>query len=801
MQNYTGKFLTDSLTYRIMKSSFYSYHYKNSRLMAVPAVHHRTAFARKVHASFREQKQTTDAVAVELGHGLVIELVSFLKKLGQGTGEKVMLPCMLGIMKRNRYLDPAHSERAILLQEFYRSPLYNLPENLLAERLNFSKWSTIFISPADSIVEAVRCAIELDIPVYGVDLSDFAITKTDHFRIEDPHNSGITLNGYSDRVLQYCDAGRDPRIDLNRETMMAAGLKYCLEKHSNVLFTCGMAHWKSLVSLLDDDRIRPVPVTEIPGESEFRRVIVHPSLAAPVMEIIPQLTFNYEKERQPINLPLKKNRPVKPEDMIRGCLDKIYNDYSSSAETGKSGRSGSAKWSNISIYEQYLFQLSAVRQRVIPDLAAMLDSAKVTMSDDFCRLITQRLMEVSPEWASHDDFPDLPVMIPTATDTKAGKGNIIAKKVRVQSGSRRGYLKNMEDGLEVYTNLPVNQGIGSVDINMYWEWIQTKKDNPKQLRFGNPWIWPPCESLLYGIAFKAAEMSNINNKKIHDSLAFSGSLEGGIDIKATMRSSISGEKNIYVSKLATAPDQAIFDGINPDPFVLIFPETSDLQAAEWAFFTAGSDLGQSVKDTELFNRIKREKGSVFVSSILLEEKVSPPAHLKALIYDMTKTIGTVMFGNPCINARQSAIWLETAEYKCCPILTDHGMASLINYYSDHFDLEFNIDDWRESLIRMAIPFAKKIITILAPDSYIIPERVKSEASSKRIILNSVSISNFSESQLEEAQIRFSICTLDRLGLEFPPEAEILLGQTKETYFEMLPYAIRKQVGYAEKINC
>ena len=154
-----------------------------------------------------------------------------------------------------------------------------------------------------------------------------------------------------------------------------------------------------------------------------------------------------------------------------------------------------------------------------------------------------------------------------------------------------------------------------------------------------------------------------------------------------------------------------------------------------------------------------------------------------------------MFGNPCINAKQSAIWLESAGYKCCPILSDSGMPSLIKYYSDHYDLEFNFSDWQETLIRMAIPFAKKMVTIIAPDAFSISEHVKTEASRGSIILNSVGFSNYSESQLEEARHRFSIYTLDRSGINFPPETEVILGQTKETHFEMLPYAIRKQVGY------
>jgi hypothetical protein len=783
-----------------MERSCYTYPYKNSLLMAVPAVHHQTAFAGNVHSLFRDPQKVPDAVAVELGHDLVLELVNFLRKLNQGTCEKVLLPCMLGIMKSNRFIHKDKTTRALLLQEFHRLPLYELPDVLLADRLHFSKWSTIFISPGDSIIEAVRCAIELGIPVYGVDLSDFASTTPACYRIEDPQCAADNLTEYGNRMMKYCDAGRDPCIDFNRETHMASVLKHCLSKHHKVLFTCGMAHWKSIVSLLRDESIKPFPVDEIPGQSEFRRVIVHPSLAAPVMEIIPQVTFDYERKRQPVTLPAEEGEPIKPAKMVRKCLDDVYKVYASATKSDSISQTDSVKWSDVNNYEQYLFQLAAIRQLVNPDFSTMMDSAKVMMNDDFCRLLINKIMDVVPGWITQKDFPDLDLLIHVTNDKKGVQMGIKRKKIRLESGHSSGGRKNNNDDTTSYTELPLNQNIESKDINEYWELSRQEMIEPGKYGSGSPWIWPPCESLIYGVAFKAAEMSMLSNKKIHDSSVFNGSLEGGIDLKATMRSVIRGEKNIFVSKLASCIDESIIDGNNPDPFVLIFPDSSDLSLAEWGFFTAGSELELSVKDPDLLAKIKKEKGSVFVSSVILEEIIAPPDHLKPLIWEMSKTIGTAMFGNPCINAKQSAIWLESAGYRCCPIISESDMPSLISYYTDCYGLEFNFDDWKETLIRMAIPFAKKMVTILAPDSFMLSELARAEASKNRVCLNLVSTANFAQAQLEEAQHRFSIRTMDRSGLAFPPETETITGQTKETYFEMLPYAIRKQVGYSDNLN-
>ena len=103
-----------------MNSIFHSYPYRKSNLIAVPAVHHHTIFAGQVNNICRDPLERPDAIAVELGHALVQELVSFLKELKQGERFRIPLPCMLGIMRPNRFIHTDNTERALLLQEFYR---------------------------------------------------------------------------------------------------------------------------------------------------------------------------------------------------------------------------------------------------------------------------------------------------------------------------------------------------------------------------------------------------------------------------------------------------------------------------------------------------------------------------------------------------------------------------------------------------------------------------------------------------------------------------------------------------------
>ena len=776
-----------------MNPGYHQYLYRRAELQAIPAIHHHSAFASQVHGICKHPLIRPEAIAVELGQNMVDELVRFLRFLNQGGNEKVQLPCMLGIMKRNYYLPGSCFEKALQLQKLYQMQLYDLPDDVLAEHLNFSKWSALYLSPADSIIEAIRCAMELGIPVYGVDLRDFARIEQEHHLIEDPHSAHDNPVDYCNRVMNYCSVGKDPQTDLNREIYMAARLKFCLAQHSRVLFTCGMAHWRSIKIYLDNPEILPFPGHLTPADNELKRVIIHPSLAARVMEVVPQVTFDYENNRRPLTDLEGTPRHVNHQALVRSCLDDAYEEYNSSLTSDKSESHLSPCWSEIAAFEQFIFQLASVRQRRIPDASTLLSSAEAMLDNDFCRLLSRKLMDVKPGWASPKDFPDLQVLEPLPDKNVASFQKGARRKVRVSSGQSDQGRFNDKNEESFYSNLPEKQDTNTPDIQRYWSWDQLTKGTDISHYAGNPWIYPSCENLLYGIGFKALELSTLDFKKSKYPEPFDGDFQNGIHVKATIKSIIRNERKIYVSGCISNQEQTIFDGIDPDPFVFIWTEPTDKSSCKWSLLQAGGDSVQIyVKNKDLYQRITAERGNCFVPSIFFEEKIAPPDHLETLVTSMTRIYGATCFGNPCINARQSSKWLEATGYRCCPIIREAHLSCLMDYYSTTHHIEFNSERWQESLILMAIPFAKKFVTLIAPDGFHTPERARIAAAAKGIALNIASLSNFSSEHIKEAQTRISIRTEDRAGMIFPEEAEILLG-SKDKYSELLPVEMRRQL--------
>ena len=773
-----------------LNTLYFEYASGKSKLFAVPAVHLQSAFAACVHNICSSPKTRPDAIAVELGHSIVEELIGFLKQLKQGGKKKVLLPCMFGILKRNNFIHPEYYAKSIFLEKLYGAKISDIPPDVLSRAINYSNWSTIALSPADSIIEAVRCGLELNLPIYGVDLDDFANTGITRHNFEDPQAAHESYLNYSNRVLNYCDFNRDPVIDFNRELNMSVRLKEILSGNKKVLFTCGLAHWKSIRSLLDDHSILPFSKIKCASKPEMKRTIIHPSIAASFMEIIPQVVVDYEKMRMPVinehEIHYCQENIYK---LIRSKLDKAYMLYLKANKERGNDKAGGIGVKTIEDFENFVFRLTTVRQNKYPNLTILVKCAEIMMDDLFCRILTNELLEIVPDWVSEKKYPGLPTLIPSIESQDILPGKHDKNKIIISPYSDA-YGNSKEESY--YLDKSQNQDIEPWKIYRY---INKKKESygkNKNRSYYNSWCWPPCESLLYGIGFKAVEISNSNLQKGKSSRPFEGSIEKGINLKSTMRSMIRGEKRLYISDLMSSKEQAIVDGLSPDPMVFIFDEPKGSSHYLEAL-TGGMHLSDYVKDKEAFIEKTSTTGDIAIVSVFYECSVKVPEHLREIISQTNYISGALLFGNPCINTVQTAQWLESNNFNCCPMVSYNGIYPMLKLYNKKYELDINEYNWEEALILMAIPFATHQVTIIARNAFTVSPRVTYEALKRKIGINIIPVSNFSAEQVELARHRYFVRTLDRAGKNYPPETEFLLGQTQKQYVDLLPREMRKQL--------
>ena len=240
------------------------------------------------------------AIAVELDPAAAAAVAGWLGELGVAPGE-APLPCMLGLARQNRRIHPRFKAAALRLQQTTGRQLHELAPDLLYRELGYAPVGLLCLSPTDSIIEAIRCALELKAPLYGIDLDDPAAPAQRPARHQrDPLAARGDLAAYLRALGRQADQARDEHTDGRRELVMAARLKALLMRHDRVLFTGGLGHWASLCRLLADDGLAPAREVPQDGPVGYQRVLVHPRQALAHMDLFPRLTAAYEAARQPV---------------------------------------------------------------------------------------------------------------------------------------------------------------------------------------------------------------------------------------------------------------------------------------------------------------------------------------------------------------------------------------------------------------------------------------------------------------------------------------------------------------------
>jgi hypothetical protein len=766
-----------------------------STLLAVPAVHYRAVFAWEVNKLCSRESTRPDAIAVELSPQIVNEIQTLMKELGIRPFSENILPCMLGILVNNRLIHPDYRDTALLLQRHFKKPLNEIDEDLQKQLLHYSDKYLVAISSSDSIIEAIRCGIELNIPVYGVDLDEFA-TGTDNNRllIKDPSITALDLTTYVSQNEKPAARMRDPYIDARREHVMTARLKAILLKHKKVLFTGGLAHWEMIRKHLDNSAVRPAEIFNNEVVKGLNRIIIHPVLAVKFIDSYPILNTRYEETRHNPSVGWQNVNSLPDTGQIyQDVLHETYEKYLTDCDANGSGRYLPKGRLNLPDFERLLDMMRLVSQLKVLTMAAMLEVANSIMADDFCGLLTSNLMDIGRPWASQDQFPDLPVMSPIPVECinrNYATSDELFQLIEVQLDKEKQNLFISKRSSPFSVKYHQETGLKKESFR-FWKW----NDEPKEElwpSYSNTWVWPPCESLLFGTAYEASKIA-VSESGETDSAIFEGSLYEGIDLKASVRSIIRGEKYIYIKKPSLAKKTFHPDGKKPEPTVFIFEDNND-NLCEWSLLMGGSNMGNHVKNKERFYDVVSNSGSNFISSISRTYNMEVPAHLKHYVESISILKGIIAFGNPCINASQGAQWVEDNDFQCCPVLPNTGFHLLIDYYKQHYQMDMSKDDWKTALLRFALPYARKRVVVIAPVGYRISNKLYEEAKRKKICLSILPLNYFPEARITEMRQRLMVRALDSDGYTFSHEVEEALGQRSDKYLELLPLYMQQQLG-------
>ncbi len=202
---------------------------------------------------------------------------------------------------------------------------------------------------------------------------------------------------------------------------------------------------------------------------------------------------------------------------------------------------------------------------------------------------------------------------------------------------------------------------------------------------------------------------------------------------------------------------------------------------------------KTYRNKQLYDTVARKFGPYFVPVVERIHPMEIPHHLIPCVNSYDLLDGITELGNPCINAKQGAAWLEDNDFKACPVLNDTSMEALNAFYIKHHRITLSVADWRETLIRIAIPYAKERLLIIAPSNYKISDKIVNEAKRRNICVDKVPLTFFTPSRVDEMRKRIMVHAKDPDGFEYPPEVEKSIGQKYDKYFDLLPVYMQNQL--------
>jgi hypothetical protein len=810
-------------------------------LRAVPAVPYRFEFADLVNQSVH-RTPGLKAVAVGLGQGAVDALTSWMRELrvAPGDNSRRRLPCMFGLIRSNRRIHTKYKQAALRLQESYGLPLHRIPPRILRAQIGFSSLSLICLSPTDSIIEAIRVAIEHNLPVFGVDLEDFAGCDRKSIMVEDPQRALDNLDGYIRRNALYCsNECRDEEVDGRRERVMAGSLKHLVREYGDVLFTGGLAHWVNLSKSLMDRAIPASASLPRRGAEAYEQVLVDPVLAIRQMDLFPYFSRYFEESLRGTARDTEGDaRRVYQEFSIwfrsryrdaaggaatatngnddgRGNSSndeddgEIKNGPSKADQTGteqaagvENGDSRSRRqkvdpeaFENCDSFFQYFGNLCLVNQQMLPDITTTINAAAAVVSDEFAQRLAKQLITNGTNWETPAKWPNLPYLrsLPLDPD-ESGLTENSQKAELLRKGKRSGPF--FVDG-RAGDNAP-RLSVRLDDTNPPLSGDGGGGYDDKMRRGPNAWIWPPCENLFYGTAYQAAEIALTTSAR-GTTEPFEGTLHEGIDAKATIRAAARGDGRVFVRAKSTRPPSSIREA-QSEPFVYLFDskERSRYSKLDWSMTVAGNTFNQFLqpKYVERFEQVKRTLGYGFVACVILGEQREVDARLATSRYfDGIRLLwGAVGFGNPCLNAIQSARWLEQGDFNCCPVMgnTSCHIGEMVEMYKDRHGMNLDLTNWPETLVRIAIPYARERIVVIAPDPSIVSSRARMEARQHRISIDVLPLSYFSAERIRAIRTQYNVYPMNADATEWSSEVTSLLAQSSNAHSDILPAWVREQ---------
>lgn len=378
------------------------------------------------------------------------------------------------------------------------------------------------LEPTDGQVEALRLAVEHDLPVHMVDRDSegYPIDRSPM-----PDSYAITKVGHYMYCHAYLRAGGDTTRFLEddlREKTMAFHLQQLAKSREKILFVCGMFHFPGLLSMLDQ------PQTEVIGRRHREGVglaHLHKDSSREILSEMPFLTSRYENFREK-----------------GGEIDRIHINQelvSAARENHLKNSKEELSRSQVRVLHKFARNYALLSGGLVPSFYQLIVAARGAANDNFA----YELWERGSEYPWQSDDPGLPVLRLSGEDIYLDEKRIRFHR-RIKSFRRR------------LVPVPVKR---KPREKVPGEW-------KKAFRGDFICSYPPEDVLIEGygkyLQKRAMEIKVEENARI---VPFESSMLDGIDIRQTIREWARGKIYVKESRPLRGKVGSVVVIFDPDP--------------------------------------------------------------------------------------------------------------------------------------------------------------------------------------------------------------------------------------------
>jgi hypothetical protein len=658
-------------------------HYRDTGLYVVPSIHYRQIFAQLVYEACRRKR--FDVIAVELPPsyqhlGVVEEFLSMAPAPGL-----VINPCGK--------------------TELMEVPVNDHPDCKETEVRKVTRGLMYPLTACDSIVMALRCPELLanhwpgwqpEIALIDDERRAAARNESKLRPLDDYEVTLMGLSAFYDRTEALWQPARMVPVDERRERVMGSHLRRYLNEGKEVLFVCGLAHWKSLREYLDTG----VTETFAPSSPAKRARLIFAPLEPAVawlwgwLDDIPRVAWELELSCH----------QVAPENFDkRATVMTVLKESVAEAQVAQLPVSVR----RLLKMESYSAPLAGVAGRWIPELDEhLVHSAAACVEDRFAEIFKQVALTY-------------PAPLPEGV-----------QPAKVMPWKENQYLISAK-GETFLLEFPKSQGHSAtrriaIPTPMPLTETEQREYDP------NPDFreWPAEETMRFLMSQRARQLARRQQREVF-SRKFVGSLCDGPDWRRTVRSFAGFERSLYVRQSRRKKSGRPSNPKLATPVVWIFDDQTPISS-----HSAMEQLFDKDSDTWCKSAL------LYLISIHRPAEGRISAYRVAALTDLclTRTKRRSSSGELQLDPEED----EAADMDYLHEIPEDKRCFLSPWKDDTLQRFSGV----EQALAVAIKYADDQVIVVNRSSAPLPARIVEYARSRRVTLCRISIDNFEPKRLD-----------------------------------------------------